>query len=633
MKVSSRFFLVVAGAACAVVAGPGTANACGGFFCNSAQPVNQAAEQIIFADNGDGTVTAVIQIMYEGPSTSFSWLLPIAGVPGKDDVAVASNLAFQRLQSATNPQYTLSTRVEGTCKEDVRGGAATGGSSAGGPVSAGGGTGGTSSGTPDHGVTVETQVAAGAFEGVVISLDDGLDDPAEAAVTWLTENGYEVPPSAPGLLRPYLEDHLNLLAIRLQKGADTGSIRPLVITYEGTKPSIPIKLTAVAANDDMGVLAWLLSDARAVPQNYYSLELNDALVNWFNPAPTYGAVVSAAADDAGGQGFVTEFAGSTAPLSNVVWSTYEEQNWQVFGSSVYTSFDEIFQAAYGRWQGYDGFWDAIQASVTLPSDVDFASFKLCPSCYSDRIEFAPSELIAALDEHVIEPMKVVQALVDAHPELTRLYTTMSADEMTLDPLFTFNPDQPDVSSVHTADRVIECSSAYYQFEAPWRIELPSGGVVRGAGQPGQTWPITADTVDGMPLNQRITQQSNKGAGNLIEDNTTLIQEKLEAYNQTLPAPAGSTGGSGGVGGSSGQGGTGGTKSTGGTNSAGGTGATNGSGGTTGGGENGASGGTTGSGGTPKEPHDSGCAVSPHGSGQNWAWLALGLVALRRRRRP
>jgi len=633
MKVSSRFFLVVAGAACAVVAGPGTASACGGFFCNSAQPVNQAAEQIIFADNGDGTVTAVIQIMYEGPSTSFSWLLPIAGVPGKDDVAVASNLAFRRLQSATNPQYTLSTRVEGTCKEDVRGGAATGGSSAGGPVSAGGGTGGTSSGTPDHGVTVETQVAAGAFEGVVISLDDGLDDPAEAAVTWLTENGYEVPPSAPGLLRPYLEDHLNLLAIRLQKGADTGSIRPLVITYEGTKPSIPIKLTAVAANDDMGVLAWLLSDARAVPQNYYSLELNDALVNWFNPAPTYGAVVSAAADDAGGQGFVTEFAGSTAPLSNVVWSTYEEQNWQVFGSSVYTSFDEIFQAAYGRWQGYDGFWDAIQASVTLPSDVDFASFKLCPSCYSDRIEFAPSELIAALDEHVIEPMKVVQALVDAHPELTRLYTTMSADEMTLDPLFTFNPDQPDVSSVHTADRVIECSSAYYQFEAPWRIELPSGGVVRGAGQPGQTWPITADTVDCMPLNQRITQQSNKGAGNLIEDNTTLIQEKLEAYNQTLPAPAGSTGGSGGVGGSSGQGGTGGTKSTGGTNSAGGTGATNGSGGTTGGGENGASGGTTGSGGTPKEPHDSGCAVSPHGSGQNWAWLALGLVALRRRRRP
>src|SRR6187399_3539515 len=85
---------------------PSSALACGGFFCNQSQPVNQAAEGIIFADNGDGTVTAVIQIMYEGPSTSFSWLLPIAGVPMKDDVTVASNLAFQRLQAATNPQYT-----------------------------------------------------------------------------------------------------------------------------------------------------------------------------------------------------------------------------------------------------------------------------------------------------------------------------------------------------------------------------------------------------------------------------------------------------------------------------------------------------------------------------------------------
>ena len=631
MKVSSRILLVAAAAAGVLIAAPRPASACGGLFCNTAQPVNQAAEQIIFADNGDGTVTAVIQIMYEGPSTSFSWLLPIAGVPGKDDVSVASNLAFQRLQSATNPQYTLTTTVEGTCKQDSRAG--TGGSGAsGGFPSAGGGTSGTGGGDGNHGVTVETQVAAGAFEGVVISLDASLDDPADAAATWLKDNGYEVPTGAKELIRPYLEDHLNLLAIRLQKGADTGSIRPLVITYEGTKPSIPIKLTAVAANDDMGVLAWLLSDARAVPQNYYSLELNDALINWFNPAPTYGAVVSAAADDAGGRGFVTEFAGPTTTLSNLVWTTYEETIWSNFQSNVFTSFDEIFQVAYNNWQGYDGFWDAVQASVTLPADVDFASFKLCPSCYSGRIEFVPSEFVAALDEQVIEPMKVVQNLVDAHPELTRLYTTMSASDMTLDPLFTFNPDQPDVSNVHTADRVIECSSAYYQFEAPWRIELPSGGIVRGVGQPSQTWPITADTGDkGMPVNQRITQQSDKGTGNLIEDNTDAILEALDAYNQTLPAPPG---GSGGAGGSSGKGGSGGTTggTTGGTKSSGGT---NSAGGATGGADAGATGDTGGSAGrapAAREPHDSGCALSPHADAHGWAWLTLGLVALRRRRR-
>src|SRR5260221_8789472 len=82
---------------------PATASACGGFFCNAAQPVNQAAEGILFADNDDGTTTAVIQIRYQGPSQNFSWLLPLSSVPKTDDdIGIASNLALQRLQSLTN---------------------------------------------------------------------------------------------------------------------------------------------------------------------------------------------------------------------------------------------------------------------------------------------------------------------------------------------------------------------------------------------------------------------------------------------------------------------------------------------------------------------------------------------------
>src|SRR5688572_11582036 len=101
----------------ALTLGAQDAQACGGFFCSQQQPVNQAAERIIFADNGDGTITAVIQIMYEGPSENFSWLLPISNVPREGELGVASNLAFSRLQAATNPQYNLTTRVEGSCRQ------------------------------------------------------------------------------------------------------------------------------------------------------------------------------------------------------------------------------------------------------------------------------------------------------------------------------------------------------------------------------------------------------------------------------------------------------------------------------------------------------------------------------------
>jgi hypothetical protein len=54
---------------------PSAAQACGGLFCNVAQPVNQSAERILFAKDGD-RVHMHVQIAYQGPPTEFGWLLP-----------------------------------------------------------------------------------------------------------------------------------------------------------------------------------------------------------------------------------------------------------------------------------------------------------------------------------------------------------------------------------------------------------------------------------------------------------------------------------------------------------------------------------------------------------------------------
>lgn len=536
---SSIFGVAVFAASSAL---PSNAAACGGFFCNRAQPVNQAAEGIIFADNGDGTVTAVIQIRYQGPSQNFSWLLPISSVPKGDKLEVASNLAFQRLQTATNPNYTLNTRVEGTCRQDrfdlAPGGSPSlgvGGSAAAGPAVNGGG------------VKVEAMGVVGPFDWKVLSVDKSTANPADATIAWLKDNGYDVPSGAPDLLGPYLEDGMYLLALRLTKGADSGSIRPIVLTYDGKEPSIPIKLTAVAANDDMGVLAWVLGNARSVPKNYRSLELNEARINWFNASSNYNQVVIDAANDAGGWGFVTEFAGPSSTLKSQVWTTFDEQNWTTFKSSIYQSFSDFFTRAYGQYGQWDGFWDATSAAVTLPKDVKFEDFKLCPTCYADKITFMPAAYLAQLEDGVITPMRRVQTLIDAHPEITRLYTTLSADEMTIDPAFGFNADLPEVSNQHTADRVIECNPSVSQFEAPWRIELPQGGIIRGtaAGAQSGTWP---SSLGSLPPNRVITQVGESGAGKVLEDNSSSIKKMLSAYNDGVVsgiAAGGSPGSSGG----------------------------------------------------------------------------------------
>jgi Uncharacterized protein conserved in bacteria (DUF2330) len=508
------------------------AAACGGFFCSQQQPVNQAAERIIFADNGDGTITAVIQILYEGPSERFSWLLPLGSVPEGDDLGVASDVAFTRLQFATNPQFNLNTVVEGRCREvpsrgDSNDSAGFGGSAASGiPPTA----------NPGQGpVNVEASGVVGAFEYTVISVDAGVADPAAPAADWLTQNGYDIPAGGRELIGPYLADGMYLLALRLTKGSDTGSIRPIKITYEASAPMIPIKLTAVAANQDMGVMTWALSSARAVPFNYNALELNEARINWFNAASNYGDVVTEAADAAGGQGFVTEFAGPSSQLANVVWQAAEEADWQSVKAGTYPRFDDIFDALYARYQSYSGFWDAVRRSVTLPVPVAFEDFRSCPTCYPG-LTFAPSALFAAVEADVIEPLRGVQELIDQAPYATRLYSTLSAAEMTVDPVFVFNADLPDIDNIHSADRVIECNPNLYESEAPWRIDFPQGTTIRGTPEQVGQWPAA---VDEQPPNFRVLTLAASGEGAVVADNSGTIDSMLAEYNAGVPTPAGS----------------------------------------------------------------------------------------------
>jgi hypothetical protein len=168
----------------------------------------------------------------------------------------------------------------------------------------------------------------------------------------------------------------------------------------------------------------------------------------------------------------------------------------------------------------------MRATVTLPGIV-FEDFQACPSCYGGQVQFSPSALFQAVDDSVIAPMRVVQELLARRPYVTRLYSTLSAADMTLDPVFTTNGDLPEVSNLHTADRVIECSAQYYDFEAPWRIELPQGSIIRGTAQDVGSWPTA---VDSQPPNLRVLQLSEAGQGAELANNKSLIDAQLATYN-------------------------------------------------------------------------------------------------------
>lgn len=522
------------------------AKACGGLFCSTASPVNQTAERIIFAQEGTRT-TAVIEIQYEGPSERFAWVLPVPGVP---EIGVSSKQALDRLQQLSNPQYTLNTTFE-QCEFDPAPGD---GDFAGGSQDAGAVFGDGDAQEPS--VSVVASGSVGPYDFNVISVSDNAENPAELALEWLADNGYDVSLLGEDILASYLDEGLNLAAFRLSKNSDSGSIRPVLISYQSTQPVIPIRPTAVAADPNMGILVWVLGPGRAIPTNYRSLVLNDALINWFNPSLNYNEVVIEAADEAGGHGFVTELAtgGPTtgSPYSEVILSN-DDQRARVALDNL--GVQNLLLRASDSFGAWDGFAEVLEQAVPRRPGYTVEEFLNCVDCYFENAQpeilqsdagplltptdagdassdagsnmpisnpqadpiwsTDPAEFLELLDTLVVQPVADTAALFPGN-SVTRLYTTLSADEMTDDPTFDFNPLLPVVSNIHTAEQYLYCDGS-------WVITLPSDLTIRGAGR---TWPVSTD--DGLPYNLQVVQDYTDGPSDVITDNLEQISNALGA---------------------------------------------------------------------------------------------------------
>lgn len=522
-----------------------SADACGGLFCSSSNPVNQVAERIIFAQNPNDTVTAAIEIQYQGPARDFAWVLPVPA--GEIEVGVSSKQVLDALQAASNPVYQLNTTFESCEGQNFLNAGSARNQSA-----DSGGLLGDEEGSP---VTVLASGAVGPYDWFVIEVDPSLEDRADAAVEWLTENDFDIAGIGPDVLRIYLDQDMNLLAFRLSKNSDSGSIRPVLVTYPGETPVIPIQPTAVAAQDDMGILVWVLGSGRAVPTNYLSLELNEARINWLNPGPTYDEVVIQAADEAGGWGFVTEQSGPANAFIETVLPRYKLDEFEALRTGQFGSLEAFLEQAIrvaqapfvsfgpfdvdGGQELYDGFVDVLSDPELVPLREGATAEQLlgCVSCYFESgaavrneayppTPYVPGEdpidsmnverFLDAFEADVVTPLRKTQKLFRDHEQVTRLYTTLSPEEMTIDPAFAVNPDLPDVDNVHVADRVMHCDGN------SWRMTLPQGHTIEGSGG---VWPVP-EQASVLPYNLRALQLSAKGDGEVVLDNSETVTDAL-----------------------------------------------------------------------------------------------------------
>ena len=406
--------------------------------------IDQAGERILFIQDG-ATTTAHVQVQYVGDAKDFSWLVP---VPAEPTLGVGSDDLFTALRQATKPRFDLDYRTEGTCRERPASG---GGNAAGASKAAGAPAAAPNAGGANAGVTVVAQAAVGPYDTTVLTADD-----PQALRRWLDENEYMVPAKLDATTADYVTSKYYFVALKLQQDRESGDLQPLVITWAGDKPTLPIRLTSLSAVPDMDVFVWFLGKHRAVPENYDHVEINEARIDWLNGGSNYRQVVTEAMNEAEGRAFVTDYAGSSAPLALPT------------GLLARAKLDP---AALAGQTDPASFSAAVRSAGYFPDEARLEAF-LARHAAGPTVDTAKAA--AELAETVVAPAKAITTAVAGSPYLTQLYTTMSPEEMEQDPQFVFNPDMPEVKSLHAAEAITVCSPDYFREDAPIKIKLANG---------------------------------------------------------------------------------------------------------------------------------------------------------------
>jgi MYXO-CTERM domain-containing protein len=435
------------------------AEACGGFFCQNV-PVDQTGEQILFAVE-NGRVEAQIKVDYAGAAEEFSWVVPVPSLP---EVGVSSNRVFGVMKERAGIRFELSMTYDGNCMYP--------------PMSAeGGGVRGDATSDAGTGVTVVTQSQVGPYDYAILQATDTLE-----LFDWLAANDYIIPATAAPLVEPYvlMGDQMHFVAFKLQKDRTVGEIAPVVLKYDDDQPMIPIQLTAIATQPDLGVTVGLLGDARAVPENYLHVLINEARIDWLSSGSNYDALINDAMDEAGGQAFTTEFAGASDRFANAFFTEGQMETSQLALTADPVAFFGLVQsegfAADAQLLEIIGRCIPIPASL-VASGVDQRTFLNNLEGYRSELagfDFDEAACANELEAAIVAPLRHAQELFDSLPYFTRLHTSLSAEEMTVDPVFAFNREMGDVDNVHRATAVMVCDSPSDYGALPIVVTLSDG---------------------------------------------------------------------------------------------------------------------------------------------------------------
>jgi MYXO-CTERM domain-containing protein len=306
--------------------------------------------------------------------------------------------------------------------------------------------------------------------------------------------------------------------------------------------------------------------------------INEALLDWQNRAQNYLAVLTLATNEApDGQSFVTEYAGSSTPMRGVldpdgrfgyIGQLAAQSTASGFAKYLaehgYFTLPTAASQFGGGGPGGPGFpgggfspqaFDSVlrsilQRAVVMPPRLammgvtepefygrlfyylnEFRMFQ--PEAFIGWVDTIDAPAVAnEIDEKIVRPTRDAGLLFRVHPYLTRLFTFLDPDQMTVDPAFDFNPSLPELSNIHQATMTISClrtGGSSGPVQQARILRLPNGRRLFFApDDPSDVWLRVT-----MPNSQRIEHLPLEGAPAVELDNTDRIDVTIAGRNEDI----------------------------------------------------------------------------------------------------
>ena len=280
--------------------------------------------------------------------------------------------------------------------------------------------------------------------------------------------------------------------------------------------------------------------------------LNDALIDWVNGAKNYSALVTQAVAEAPGKhAFLTEYAGSSAVMKDQLAPLGRFGNEQALAASTspYDFVSELIRRGFDSGTNPNG-GPALPSPVIrlllteIPYPPAFAAKGISENTFLTSLDYYlgsyrtqnPTDFqnyVLSFDAPIlaqqifaqyVTPMREANALFTHFPTLTRLITTLSPEDMTSDPVFSFNPELPEVSRSHSATLINNCGRpSQLVTEQRWLVD----GAATGSLPP---------EVSATPVALRIESLGEEGPATVLTNNKDRIHQRFALQTDATPSP-------------------------------------------------------------------------------------------------